>query len=174
MAQDVREQEVTTWSLEMCSPDELRPAAQTSVEIKHVVVPVPSYLRYLWMTVGGPWSWYERLSWSERQWEALTEDENTSFSVAYIGGTPIGFVELHKDGSNIEIKYFGLLPQFIGKGYGGTLLTHAVQQAWDYGASRVWVHTCSNDGPAALANYKARGFKQFGQETKLEQVPAPY
>ncbi|MCU1568825.1 MAG: hypothetical protein JWQ56_3762, partial [Pseudarthrobacter sp.] len=24
--------------------------------------------------------------------------------------------------------------------------------------ARVWVHTCSLDGPAALANYQARGF----------------
>jgi GNAT superfamily N-acetyltransferase len=63
-----------------------------------------------------------------------------------------------------------MLPAFTGRGLGGRLLTHAVQRAWTHAAGvatrRVWVNTCTLDHPAALANYLARGFVQFREETK--------
>jgi hypothetical protein len=31
---------------------------------------------------------------------------------------------------------------------------------------RVWVHTCSLDGPAALPNYEARGMVRFAETTE--------
>jgi hypothetical protein len=36
----------------------------------------------------------------------------------------------------------------------------------------VWVHTCSLDGPAALANYQARGLTLYRTETTDEPVPS--
>lgn len=39
---------------------------------------------------------------------------------------------------------------------------------------RVWVHTCSQDGPTAMANYERRGFKVFKTETEpKEETPTP-
>ena len=52
-------------------------------------------------------------------------------------------------------------PEFIGRGLGGALLTHAIEQAWTSGAKRVWVHTCELDHPAALTNYEARGMRTY-------------
>ena len=60
--------------------------------------------------------------------------------------------------------YFGLLPDFIGGGLGGALLTKAVERAFDLGATRAWVHTCSLDHPQALANYLARGMRVYRTE----------
>jgi len=37
------------------------------------------------------------------------------------------------------------------------LLTHGLEEAWRMGPSRVWLHTCTLDHPAALPNYLARG-----------------
>ena len=62
------------------------------------------------------------------------------------------------------IQLFGLLPEFSGKGLGKWLLVEAVERAWSLGASRVWLHTCTLDSPAALPNYLARGFKPFRTE----------
>ena len=61
--------------------------------------------------------------------------------------------------NGIEIAYFGLLPEWIGRGLGGALLTSAIEGAWrtEPNPSRVWVHTCNRDHPQALANYQARG-----------------
>jgi hypothetical protein len=38
--------------------------------------------------------------------------------------------------------------------------------------SRVWVHTCTLDGPAALANYQARGMTVYRTEDAEVEVPA--
>jgi len=39
------------------------------------------------------------------------------------------------------------------------------------GATRVWLHTCTLDGPAALPNYLARGFVATRRETYAADVP---
>jgi len=79
---------------------------------------------------------------------------------------PAGYFELrqHENGS-VEIAYFGLLPDFIGRGWGKYLLNRAVESAWLLGANRVWLHTCTLDHPAALPNYLKRGFRPVRQET---------
>ncbi len=71
----------------------------------------------------------------------------------------------------MEIVYFGLLPQFVGQGLGGHLLTEAVERAWQMDARRVWVHTCNLDHPAALKNYQARGFKLYQTIEKMKEIP---
>ena len=59
-----------------------------------------------------------------------------------------GYYEMRpdKDGG-VEIAYFGLLPEFIGRGLGGALLTSAIEEAWarrgGIVTTRVWVHTCN-------------------------------
>ncbi|HTE59553.1 MAG TPA: GNAT family N-acetyltransferase [Solirubrobacteraceae bacterium] len=78
-----------------------------------------------------------------------------------------GYYELRVGGDGIrddvEIAYFGLLPAFHGRGLGGALLEHALRRGFELG-SRVWVHTCSLDGPYALANYQARGLETYRVE----------
>jgi GNAT superfamily N-acetyltransferase len=87
--------------------------------------------------------------------------------VAYVDGSPAGYFELLPDGEGgIEIVYFGLLPSFVGRGLGGHLLTTALEEAWRMDPTRVWVHTCSLDHPAALKNYQARGMDLYRTEQK--------
>jgi GNAT superfamily N-acetyltransferase len=65
----------------------------------------------------------------------------------------------------VEIVYFGLLPSMIGKGLGSAMLTLVVQEAWRIeDTQRIWLHTCSEDHPHALANYEKRGFRLFRTE----------
>jgi GNAT superfamily N-acetyltransferase len=88
--------------------------------------------------------------------------------VAYYDNSLAGYYELRRDDEGgVEIAYFGLLPEFIGRGLGGALLTSAIEEAWQMLSlvSRVWVHTCNLDHPAALANYQARGMAIYKQET---------
>jgi len=68
------------------------------------------------------------------------------------------------EGGSVEIAYFGLLPEFVGRGLGGHLLSVAVERAFESGARRVWLHTCTRDNPAALPNYLKRGFLPFRTE----------
>ncbi|HKS00459.1 MAG TPA: GNAT family acetyltransferase, partial [Arthrobacter sp.] len=102
--------------------------------------------------------------------------------ILYGEGVPLGYVHLHPvpadGGTDVEIRYFGLAQRAIGRSLGGRLLEHGIQAAWSLSerfelppVTRLWVHTCTLDGPAALANYQARGFVVVAAENE-EQVVA--
>ena len=167
--------EVTTHHLELTDPDQFRPVATgPAYELRQVAYPTPELNRSLYSTVGAAWFWYERLSWSRDRWLAFLDRPEVATWVAYVDGSPAGYFELEdQPGGSVEICYFGLLPAYIGQGLGGALLTDAVRAAWDRGASRVWLHTCSLDHPSALANYLARGFSLFDTVTTMEHLPEP-
>jgi GNAT superfamily N-acetyltransferase len=151
----------------MRAPEELSPAGppDARAHITRVEDCPPSFFRYLYAAVGGPYHWIDRLPWTDDDIRRYLATPGVSLWVLYSGGAPAGYYELkrHEDGS-VEIAYFGLLQEFIGRGLGKYLLTEAVREAWSTGARRVWLHTCTLDGEAALPNYKARGFKPFKEE----------
>lgn len=164
---------VTTFYLEMTDPAGLRPAgARAELRVEEVRVPCPELNRFLYTAVGGPWYWTDRLPWTYARWmEYLARPELETW-VGTVEGTPAGYHELERQAEGaVEIAYFGLLPQFIGRGLGGDLLTRAVRRAWEMSARRVWVHTCTLDGPVALANYEARGFRRYREETEEVELP---
>lgn len=166
--------EVTTWYLEMLDRNQLRPALPGSYNLKveQVEIPSPEFSRFLYSSVGGDWYWLDRLTWTYAQWLDYLNRPEVRTWVAYISGTPAGYVELNaQPDGNVEIAYFGVLRQFIGQRLGGHLLTVGTEKAWTMHARRVWVHTCSLDGPYALANYKARGFQVYKQETHSKELP---
>jgi GNAT superfamily N-acetyltransferase len=136
------------------------------IELRRARIPSPELNRFLYTAVGGDWNWTGRLPWSYEQWLDYVSRPGVETWVLYVSGTPAGYCELHKDDAgDVEIASFGLLPSFVGKGIGGFALTEATKRAWDMGARRVWLHTWTLDHPNALANYKARGFAVFDQET---------
>ena len=173
---------VTTWSLEMGAPGELRPARtpdEPGVAVVRAEVASPELSRFLYTAVGGDYYWLERHSWSYERWRRWLDRDAVATWVLSVRGTPAGYVELEaQDGGDVEIAYFGLLPAFVGRGLGGHLLTEGVRRAWRRGelwatgaTERVWVHTCSLDGPHARANYEARGFRVFDDRTTQEDLP---
>ena len=129
--------------------------------------------RFLYVEVGRNYHWIDRLPWTDDDIRAhLARPENAVWLMTY-NNERAGYFELRKceDGS-VEIAYFGLLPQFIGRGLGKHLLTCATEQAWKDGANRVWLHTCTLDDPAALPNYLKRGFRPFKTEKyNVQSVP---
>ena len=154
--------------LEMREPAALNPArrAAGSIRIERVRDCPPSFWRYLYTEVGRAYQWIDRLPWSDDTIRAYLGDPAVSLWVMWVEGAPAGYFELRRDNSGgIEIAYFGLLNEFIGRGLGGHLLTVAIEQAWSDGANRVWLHTNTLDHPAALPNYLKRGFTAFHAET---------
>jgi GNAT superfamily N-acetyltransferase len=165
---------IEIYSLEMTSPADVRPAQPRaeSFRIEQARIPTPELNRFLYTAVGGDWYWIDRLDWSHAQWLAWLDRPELETWIGSLEGTPAGFFELERQpGTTVELAIFGLLPGFLGRGLGGTLLTAAIERAWAMGASRVWVHTCSLDGPAALANYQARGFRLYATESKEKELP---
>jgi len=169
----VRLDETVTY-LEMTDRSELIPAKTPSVEVevKQAEIPCPELNRFFYTAIGGDWYWIDRLPWSDEQWMAHIARPGHETWVAYLQDTPVGYFELDgQPGSDIELAYFGILPQFTGRGFGGYLLTVAIQRAWQKNPTRVWVHTSSLDHPQALKNYLARGFRIVKRETCPKDLP---
>ena len=158
---------VTTTYLEMTSPAELRPKASADPRfvVREVLEPDWQFNRSLYLTVGEPWHWTDKRTWSDERWQAYVNSGALRTFVGELDSETAGYFELHRAERAVEIAYFGLLPEFIGRGLGGALLTRALELAWKWDAARVWVHTCSLDHSAALANYEARGFRIFKTTT---------
>jgi len=158
---------VTTYYLEMNSLSELKGKDKpVSLEVIEAELKEYRFNRYLYQLVGEAWNWEDKLVLSDEEWANYAKSENLRTWVAYTNGSIAGYYELQKQAdANVELAYFGLAPKFIGKGYGGYLLSHAIQSAWSWGdVTRVWVHTCTLDHESALSNYQARGFSLYKTE----------
>jgi GNAT superfamily N-acetyltransferase len=159
-----RRVEVVRTYLELDDPSHLRRPARAPSNArlqKLSPCPVETYRR-LYREVGALWFWHDRLEWSDDQLaEYLARDDVGVWEIT-VDGASAGYFELQRQESeSVEIVYFGLTPGFMGQGLGAFLLARAVEEAWEMGGRRVWLHTCTLDSERALPNYKARGFREF-------------
>jgi len=164
---------VTITYLETRSPQELRPPNRpaSTLAIQEVFENQWQQSRSYYCAVGAPWAWNDKRFWSDEQWQAYAKAPELRTFIAYLQNEPVGYFELHQSNTTeIEIAYFGLLPTFVGRGLGGELLTKTLETAWQQKPSRVWVHTCDLDHPAALANYQARGMAVY--KVEVHETPA--
>ena len=162
--------------LELPSPDALRraPAPATgdaiSLTLEHPCA-TDTY-RELYRAVGAGYAWHDRLAWSDAMLAEHLARASVHVWILRVDGALAGYFELiGEEGGSVEIGYFGLIPAFHGRGLGKYLLTRAAEEAWALGATRVWLHTCTLDDPAALPNYRARGFTPFRTERYVAQLP---
>jgi GNAT superfamily N-acetyltransferase len=165
--------QVTTWYLEMTDPGRLvdAPEPDPELEVRQVELPCPELSRALYAGVGSDWYWTDRLGWDFGRWHDWLARPELEVWVPWVRGTPAGYVELGREGDAVEIVAFGLLPAFIGRGLGTRALDFAIRRAWSLAPRRVWVHTCSLDGPAALPTYRGRGLEVYDE--RIEQVVLP-
>lgn len=163
----------TIWHLEMRSPEQLnaRPLNHSNAQLMEAKVKQGELNRFLYQLIGQHWEWLDKNRWSLEQWRNHAERDSVRTWILLVDGSPAGYYELERQpGNQVEILYFGLAKPFIGLKLGGALLSEAVRSAWAWqneageAPERVWVHTCSDDHPSALANYQARGFELFKTE----------
>jgi ribosomal protein S18 acetylase RimI-like enzyme len=168
---------VTTTYLHLPSRAAFRPAFSDSKDLLLLQSRsvLPAFYRFLYGAVGRDYHWIDRNSWSDEQLAAYLARPSVTLLVLYVRGTPAGYIELNADADEpgTEVAYFGLIPAFHGRGLGKHLLSVGVQRAFDDGASRVWLHTCTLDGPYALANYQARGFVPYRTTTHHQRIAVP-
>jgi len=164
-----------TWYLEMTDPVQFSPAwAENAAGLTLTHWSSPDVLSYraLYSAVGGHLRWRDRLIMPDDDLRAALENPGCSVWVLRASDQTAGYFELVKRSSGTELAYFGLVPRFHGRGLGGHLLSAAIEQGWLDGAHRLWVHTCNLDAPAALENYRKRGFVMY--QTTAEPMPARY
>ena len=168
----------TRYAIEMLKREDLCPKTVDLPElrIERMEYRCPELNKFFHLVVGGPWLWGGRADWDEDEWRAHVDRDELETWVGYLSGTPAGYFELEKQPSGeVQILVFGLFQQFIGKGIGGHLLTKAAERAWEMGATRVHLSTCSHDHPHALKNYLARGFRiQESDERPANPIPRSF
>tara|TARA_B100000945_G_scaffold65170_1_gene48693 strand:+ start:33 stop:536 length:504 start_codon:yes stop_codon:yes gene_type:complete len=125
--------------------------------------------KFFYKQIGKKHEWIDRLIWQDKNWMDYTSDKNLKTFVLQNNNDLIGYFELIFNGNDCEIAYFGILEEYIGKGYGGFLLSEALRIGFK-NSKRIWVHTCSLDHPNAIENYKSRGMKIFKTEILKRQA----
>ena len=166
---------VRTWYLEMRTPPEGNaPEFSFEYNIVRALKPTVSFYQYLYTQVGKGYSWYNRLLMFEKELQENIHDDAVEISVLWCSGVPAGFCELDCRNSNeTEIVYFGILPEFRGRGLGPRFLDWTVHKAWASDPQRVWLHTCELDDKAAMPMYLKAGFIQYDEQMETQKVIYP-
>jgi GNAT superfamily N-acetyltransferase len=166
--------EVVTTYLEMMQPPRHTGRSITGRDLKVMQAKriTVSFYRYLYDTVGEPWLWWERRAMDREELARIVRDERVEVHVLYVDGCPAGFGEVdRRRGDDVELAYFGLVPEYLGQGLGPWFLQRVLDTAWRDETSRVWVHTCSLDHPRALLVYQRLGFMPYDERTTIIDDP---
>jgi GNAT superfamily N-acetyltransferase len=141
------------------------PVASTAALLKAEEPPVWYFLS-LYDAVGRDYAWEDIHAVPEQ--EVAEQLANSQLYTLTEKGWPHGFFMLEEtDPGSVNLAYFGLVPEAVGKGLGTWLLQTAILTAWDTeGTERVTVNTCTLDHPRALALYQKNGFHPVRREEK--------
>ena len=138
---------------------------------KRLEKPSVELYRELYARVGRQFHWVDRLIMPPEELEHILHDERVEIYLLKVDGETAGYSELDRRArGEIELAYFGLFADFIGRGLGRFFLDWAITRAWSYEPDRVWVHTCDLDHPAALPNYLKAGFVVYKEEMVRQAV----
>jgi GNAT superfamily N-acetyltransferase len=162
---------VTT--LEMTRRPPLRPLPAAPLRLVRWDRPDLAKYRLLFRRIGGPWLWYSRLAMTDAALAAIVHDPRVQvYAAVDRTGIEVGFLELDlRHTGACELSYFGLVRELVGQGLGRWLMAEAMARAWLPGVTRVHVHTCTLDHPAALGFYRAQGFVPV--KRTIETFPDP-
>lgn len=151
----------------------LVPEGDVPVQLVRWEAPAIEKYRMLYRRVGAPWLWWSRLVKDDSELAAIVHDPQVHvFAVVDRARVEVGMLELDfRVPGECEITFFGLIPGATGKGLGKWLMRKALLMAWREGVGRVWVHTCTLDGPQALPFYVSQGFVPYARA--VEVFPDP-
>jgi RimJ/RimL family protein N-acetyltransferase len=144
--------------LEMTAPTQLVPGrpAPAPLEMEEVDSAAALLVRSIYVRIWEGLASGGRMAWSDAQWEDELSRPGVRSWVARVHGDVVGFVELEAEpDGDVGIVVFGLVAEFVGKGFGGAFLTRATETAWKLMSKsggltkRVWVQTSSGDHPCA-------------------------
>jgi GNAT superfamily N-acetyltransferase len=164
------------------------PAVPAGCSVTRWRQPALGMYRALFSAVGGEWGWTGRLLLDDEELGSLLNDPSIEIDRLRVSSRIAGFVELdRRTPGQVEIVYFGLKHEFIGRGLGGFLLRWAIHRAWRGGGraggasrpsgqptERVWLHTCHYDHPRALALYRRAGFRVYDERIEMSAYPADF
>jgi GNAT superfamily N-acetyltransferase len=143
------------------------------LSLRRIEDPRPDDYRELFRKVGARWLWFSRLVMDDAALAAIIQHPAVElFTVVDESGSEAGMLELdYREPEECELSFVGLVPELSGQGHGRWLLAEAISRAWREDVTRVHVHTCTLDHPAALGAYRRAGFVPYRRA--VERFPDP-
>lgn len=141
------------------------------IEFKKLLQPIllEDYQEIIYQ-VGYQWHWLNRLIMPNDELNVKVNNPYTEIYLMHKGNQRCGFAEFVKEERFIEILYFGLFPEFIGKGLGKFFLNWCIDKAWSYQPEWIQLNTCSLDHKNALGVYQSLGFEIEKEITEIRKV----
>lgn len=165
--------ETTVTYLEMTAPYSQHVPAPANIKLALMRAedPPAHFYRYLYNTIGRSHHWVDRRRLTDAQLAEAITAEGIEIFAAYADGVPAGYFELDcRNREEIWLAYFGIIPEFRGRGLGKWLLSEAIAAAWLREPERVRVETCTLDDPRALPLYQRMGFVPYERRHKVMEV----
>lgn len=152
--------------LEMTEAPAPAPALPKDVRLERCEQPPVWFFLSLYDAVGRMYEWVDKFNEAPETVQAFVQHPDVVLYVAYRHGWPAGFFQLDwREPGVCDLAYFGLVPEAIGGGIGGTLLRTAIATGWSRDdVMKMTVNTCTLDHPRALDLYKRMGFSPVRTE----------
>lgn len=152
-------------SLEMTAPSAIAPEPSSALRLVRLDRPEPAVYRTLFRLVGANYLWFSRLVLDDEALDAIIRDPAVEiFAVRDASGADVGMLELDfRQGATAELAFLGLVSGMTGQGHGRWLINRALALLWRPHVTRVWVHSCTHDHPAAIGFYRASGFVAYAR-----------
>lgn len=159
--------------LEMTAPPVANPLPDRSdLNLEKVDKPKLDWYRSLYRAIGENWLWFTRLRMADDDLRDILESKNTEVYALRSKGQVVGLFEMDLSAfPDIEIAFFGTIPDQYGTGAGRWMMTKGLLLAWAKSPKRVWLHTCNLDHPAALPFYRHTGFTPYKFTVDIDDDP---
>jgi GNAT superfamily N-acetyltransferase len=146
------------------------PSATAGVSLEPLDRPVDvDYYLELYQQVGLHFNWVDRLLLPRSDLHGIINSVDTHVYLLFHDGQPCGFTELVCRVDSVEIQYFGLFQEYIGKGLGAPCLRATVNEAWTLNPEWLELNTCDLDHARALDLYQKVGFTLYSSRTELRR-----
>lgn len=153
-------------------PDRVPRAAPDGLSVDLWQEPDAEAYLDLFRAVGSDWLWTSRLAMGLDRLRAHLRTSGIDVYRLRRGQASLGLLELDfRVSGECEIVYFGLVPDAIGQGAGRFLIETGIARAWEKPISRLWLHTCNFDHPAALGFYRRSGFTPYKMMAEVMEDP---
>jgi GNAT superfamily N-acetyltransferase len=140
--------------------------------LRKVERPDLAWYRDLYRRVGEEWLWFSRIRASDEKLAARLHHPLVETHALVADGSDEGLLELdYREASACEIGMFGVTAKLVGSGAARWLMNSALGLAWSPPITRVWLHTCTFDHPAALPFYQRAGFRPFRRQVEIADDP---
>ncbi len=149
--------------------------ANSAVSLLMAEHPPYWYFLSLYDAVGRDYAWEDAHQQPPEDLQAWLDDDAVTLHTLMSKGWPHGFfIHDAREAGTVDLAYFGLVPEAVGRGLGAFLLRTAIQSAWDIpDTERLTCNTCTLDHPRALQTYQKHGFSPVRREDHTRTLSRP-